>query len=616
MRDDRTYTITLLPQQLHTTASFGDNLHTVIHAILVEVGSEQLSGYQSPCGGRGTCGKCKVQIISGMTSPLSSQEESLLSEEEISSGIRLACYQSIEDDLIIREFAEHREMSVETSFNSEEEMTVDRRFVESVLITCELPTLENNQDIAARVIAAVKEKHSLTDHELSLNVLHQLAVMNRHLTEIKESVEIWVHICNGRISGISPAEGLENFFGIAVDVGTTTIACYLIDLANGNIIGTESALNAQHIAGADVIARIGYTMSEGDGSQILSDSVKEQIQDLILNLCGSYQVSPEQITSAAIAGNTTMMHLLLGVDARTISRYPFNPVFTNSLICRDLFGELLNCSVYLLPSASGYIGADIVGGVVAIGMEKSPKTSLFVDIGTNGEIVLKTDSAVYTCSTAAGPAFEGASLSCGSGGVTGVIDSVTYHDESFRFTTIGDMEPMAICGSGVLDAVALLINEGLIDKKGKFTGTDHQLSDRIIEVKGQRALAFVGEKVYLNQADIREIQLAKSAICTGIESLSSAAGIALEDIEVLYIGGGFGSKIRISSAAVTGLIPAVLSDRVICVGNSSGRGAAGALLDKSFRERCEALRTNMQVIDLSGRKSFTKDLMRNMYFNA
>ncbi len=584
--------------------------------MIADADGEISSGYQSPCGGSGTCGKCKIRVESGMCPPLSLSEERLLSEEELSSGIRLACYLTIEGDLTVSEISEHRKMAVETSFNSDKKITVDRQFVESVRITCDLPTLEDNRDIADRVITAVAEKYPITNQELSHSVLSQLAVMNRHLIEIKAALEIWVHVCDGQISGISPAEGVEEFYGIAVDIGTTTIACYLIELESGTILGIESALNAQHIAGADVIARIGYTLTESRGAEILSSSVIAQIQELILDLCTAYQVPPEQITAASIAGNTTMMHLLLGIDARTISRYPFNPVFTKSMVCRDLFSELLNCSVYLLPSASGYIGADIVGGVAAIGMDSSAKSSLFVDIGTNGEIVLKTDSAIFTCSTAAGPAFEGANLSCGSGGVSGVIDSITYHNESLSYTTIHDMDAIAVCGSGVLDATALLLSEGLIDHKGRFTEIDHPLKEKIIRVKGEKAFALYGDSVYLTQSDIREIQLAKSAICTGIESLAVEAGISLDEIDVLYIGGGFGSKIRISSAAVTGLIPAVLAGRVSCVGNSSGRGAAGALLDKSFRERCDALRMDMRVIDLSGRKSFTKDLMRNMYFSV
>ena len=604
----------MIPQKLTARAAFGTDLHTVISSMMTDSG--QAFGYTSPCGGAGTCGKCRIRIISGEVSPMGPQEEQHLSEDDIIAGIRLACYATAEGDLTIAEAAEQRIMEVETGFSGESEDHLQGRLVESFRVMMSVPTFDDNRDGALRVIEALSDQCGIAVADVSPVVLHQLPVMMRHLMDMKQPAGIWAHICDGTVISVCPAEGVERFYGIAVDIGTTTVACYLVDLSSGEIIDTESALNAQHIAGADVIARIGYTLMKAKGSEELARVITEQLQDMILELCGRNGIMTGQVTSCAVAGNTTMLHLLLGIDAGSISRVPFNPVFTSSQIIRDLFSELEGCSVYLLPSASGYIGADIVGGGAAVHLDTADECSLFVDIGTNGEIVLKSPAGLFACSTAAGPAFEGANLSCGSGGVSGAIDSVSYDGEVLRFTTIHDQAPAAVCGSGVLDVAALLVREGLVDRKGRFARGEHVLASRMAEVKGKPAFTISGETVYLSQADIREIQLAKSAIRTGIEALLDEAGITADKVSRLYIAGGFGSRIRISSAAEIGLIPPQLADRVVCVGNTSGRSAVSALLSGEFRDRCETMRNEMRIIDLSGRKGFSRDLAMNMYFEG
>jgi uncharacterized 2Fe-2S/4Fe-4S cluster protein (DUF4445 family) len=396
--------------------------------------------------------------------------------------------------------------------------------------------------------------------------------------------------------GISP--GLSNSpIGVAIDLGTTTVVLYFLNLIDGAIEKIASFLNPQMKYGADVISRITYCQENETGIQELQNSIAERINfetDSFLTGRGLEAVNIEKII---VAGNTTMLHLLLGEDPVPIALAPFTPQFTAKQIKNGGESKIsINPEGHLitLPCLSAYVGADIIAGLAVL--KPLYLNYLFVDIGTNGEIALVTGSKVYACSTAAGPAFEGSSISCGMAAVTGAVSG--FSDEG-DIQVIGNTEPAGICGSGIVDIVAYLVRKGIVDHTG-FMKDSFVIHD--------------ANEIKVTRQDIREIQLAKSAIFSGIRILMKRAGIGFGDVEALYLAGGFGNYISIRSAVDLGLLPEELEDRIFPVGNSAGIGALQYLRSDEIENRIVRLIENSIYVDLSEAEDFPEEFAMNMDF--
>ncbi|HBE42265.1 MAG TPA: hypothetical protein DDW27_13860, partial [Bacteroidales bacterium] len=386
-------------------------------------------------------------------------------------------------------------------------------------------------------------------------------------------------------------------YGIAVDIGTTTVVIYFLNLLEGRIEKIASFLNPQNIYGADVISRITYCQEHESGLKELQNVIINAINIDLDRFCLLKDIRPGNIENVVIAGNTTMLHLLLGEDPLSIALAPFKPRFTAKQIRHgNRTGLNVNprADVITLPCISAYVGADIVAGLAVI--KPLYENYLFLDIGTNGEMALVKGDKIFACATAAGPAFEGASLSCGTGAVAGAVSSFTAVG---KYTVIGNTEPSGICGSGIVDIVAFLINAGLVEKTGVLK------SPFVVHHK---------KNIKVTQEDIREIQLAKSAIYSGIRVLLKSSGTEFADIDALYLAGGFGNYININSAIKIGLLPHELEGRIYPVGNSAGIGALQYLKSDEFWEKITRVMANSEYIELSDSDDFTTEFVMNMDF--
>lgn len=392
--------------------------------------------------------------------------------------------------------------------------------------------------------------------------------------------------------------------GVAVDIGTTTIATYLVNLVTGVIAETRAILNPQAKYGADVITRIQFTTSNKEGLKILQNELIDALNRELASLVHFAGISENEVIKVVFAGNTTMLHLLLGVNPGTLAQAPFKAQFLDE---RMLKGAHLNlrCSpeaeVKVLPSVSAFVGADIVAGLASIMPSDRHKNYLFMDIGTNGELALVTDDLVFCCSTAAGPAFEGAKITCGMGAVEGAISAFSNDG----YTVIGDEKPVGICGSGLIDIVAFLCDKGLIDTEGRLE------KDYIIVPATQTDTEHA---VYLTQDDVREVQLAKSAIASGIKILIKQAGISFDQIDTLFLAGGFGNYINTESAMRIGLLPSEMKEKIIPLGNTSGTGAILALKSVKFDNVIKELLGKTKHIELAADEDFALEFAMNMMF--
>ena len=408
-------------------------------------------------------------------------------------------------------------------------------------------------------------------------------------------------ITDGELPPFTLEPGFESF-GAAVDIGTTTVAAALYD-ARGQLRAKASMLNPQRQWGADVISRMEAALA-GSAAD-LADAIRGAINELLIRMAAQAGIGAECIDGAVITGNTVMLHLLAGINTKPLTRAPFiaEELFGRTFSAAELgFSALLHATpVYLPRCIAAFVGADITSALMAAGSYSPEHTELLTDIGTNGEMVLNIKGRLLACSTAAGPAFEGAGISMGMGGSEGAIDRVfPERDDNgfFRVHVIGDAAPKGICGSGLIDAVAEMLDAELIDETGLMEDEPAMLTP----------------PVCLNQADIRAVQLAKSAVHAGIRTLLKTAGFRSGDVETLYIAGGFGNSLNVDNAGRIGLIPAELTARVKAVGNAALAGAALMLLSLSKRSESEALARMVEVVELSNDPVFANEFMEQMLF--
>lgn len=385
-------------------------------------------------------------------------------------------------------------------------------------------------------------------------------------------------------TGVSAGEETdgEAGLGVSVDVGTTTLAAYLVERSTGRVLASDARLNPQRPHGADVISRLSFAIESEENAALLQREILAAIDEMTRSMLERAGRAGEEIRCRALVGNTVMMHLLGGYPARPLAFAPFTPAYT-ALHEKELGGV----RTILGGCISGYVGADTLAAALACGLDERDENAMLIDIGTNGEIMLKKDGRCFACSCAAGPAFEGAHIACGTGAVAGAIDHARVENGEIVYTTIGGGEATGICGSGLIDLTAALLDRGDITPMGRMAG-DVRLSER----------------VYLARSDIREVQLAKAAIASGIRILAEQAGAALADIEKVYLAGGFGNFIGLDSACRIGLLPAALRAKIVPVGNAAGSGSVRLLVSEQARRRAEALRQATRCVELAATPDF------------
>lgn len=426
-------------------------------------------------------------------------------------------------------------------------------------------------------------------------------------TAVTQDAEVWApEIAGGGLTEFETAAWPQGLCGIgaAVDIGTTTVAATLIDLSNGASLDRLATLNPQHVCGSDVISRI---TACGEGKLELQKTlIRRTIAEMLEKLCKKHGV--ERLKVVTVCGNTTMAHLFCGVDPTPIGVFPFTPAFTAT---QTLSGSALGIAapvVYMLPSAAGYIGSDIVCGIAARQMDHGDPC-LLADLGTNGELALYDGNRLFAASTAAGPALEGANIECGIGGIGGAICAAALEEGELRLRTIDDLPPIGICGSGLVDLIALLVATGIIDETGAFDEEcAHPLAGRLED--GRFMLT---DQIYLSQKDVRQYQLAKAAISAGILTLCDYAKIKPADIPTLCIAGGLGFYLSVESAMRTGLIPPEFAGKIRVIGNSGLAGAVRCLIADE-RERAQRIADEIEICELNNCDGFSDRFVDGMSF--
>ena len=404
-----------------------------------------------------------------------------------------------------------------------------------------------------------------------------------------------------------PAASLSAWpMGMAVDLGTTTLVCSFMNLITGMPAGTFAMLNPQQKYGADVISRISYCIREKKGLRVLRKEITDLLNSTIRRFVSQNSANMEDIVKITVAGNNTMLHLLLGTDPSGIARAPFTPVFTEQKNLRASAAGL-ECHpeaiLKVLPSVSAYVGADIVAGLASLQLPEGLNNFLFVDIGTNGETALVTPGRIWCCSAAAGPAFEGANIQCGMGAVEGAISAYT----GGKVSTIGNAPPAGICGSGLLDVVAWLLDRGIVSEDGCME------KDYILVEANETA---AGQAIFVTPQDIREIQLAKAAMAAGMNILLQVAGMEAGQLDAVFLAGGFGNYLDTGNAVRIGLLPPVAKHKIIQVGNTCESGALLSLRSERFDERIQQLLKRTSYIELSTEENFAGEFAMNMEFTG
>ena len=414
-----------------------------------------------------------------------------------------------------------------------------------------------------------------------------------HLPE-KKTAEVLTRGLELRVQ----ADGTDRYV-LAFDLGTTTVVAYLMDGSNGQILARASCVNPQSRFGADVISRIQYAM-DGEG-EALSRCIRDSLAELTHLAAGQAGVDPGQITAAALVGNTAMHHLLLGIDPKPLTTPPYMPSVSEAMtVAADFLPVAPGTELRILPNIAGFVGADTVGCLVATEFDQLEDVTLMIDIGTNGEMVLKHNDTLLCCATAAGPCFEGAGISCGVPAIPGAICRVWAENGALQFDTVAHEPPVGLCGTGLVDAIAVLLKLGLIDETGYL----------------EESFRFGDSDVLLTPKDIRQFQLAKSAIRSGLDTLLHVAEISPSAIDAFYIAGGFGSALNIDSAVQTGLIPAELAGAAVSIGNGAGAGAAMVLQSRPCMETAVQIAARAKAVTLTENAFFTQRYAENMLFSV
>jgi uncharacterized 2Fe-2S/4Fe-4S cluster protein (DUF4445 family) len=569
-------------------------------------------GISSICGGRGTCRSCKVQVLSGTVSEPTSTEQEAFTSGELKEGWRLACqtYPTRDCKLTV----------------PRESMTTPQRIqVEGLEITIQpeppvrayrlqlaAPSLSAPQADADRLLEALNQQHPLHCGRVDIDVLRRVSTQLRSWNWECQAI-----VRNDEVVALLP--WTSHPLGLAIDLGTTKIAGYLVDLSDGRTLAAKGIMNPQISLGEDIISRMTGVIHSPDKGAPMQKLAVEAINELAADLCTGMSLNTEGIVEAVVVGNTAMHHLFLGLPVKQLALSPFVPAVSRALEVKagDLGLRIVQGAyVHLLPNIAGFVGADHVAMLLATKVWQAKGPIVALDIGTNTEISLIDNGKITAVSCASGPAFEGGHIKDGMRAATGAIERLRVADDSIQYQTINQGPPIGICGSGILDALSQLYLSGIIDEGGRITDNH----PRVRTYKGQREFVLIGDEerdgqpaITITQRDVRELQLAKAAIRAGIQVLLEANGRPEDEIEQVIIAGAFGTYIDVASAVAIGMLPSLPLNRFRQVGNAAGMGAKLALISLGKRAEAQAIASRVKYIELGSAPGFEQTFIQASY---
>lgn len=565
----------------------------------------------SICGGVGSCERCRVQIIAGEVSKLTLEEEAALTKSEIDQGYRLACQVSPLGDVKIHVPPESLTAPQRTQVEGLELVVSPEPAVKGIDLHLIPPTIDHPLSDEAAIWDAAAQMGEAKYGQMDFRVMQNLSTVLRN-----SDWQVRVALRGDEIIALAPPR--TRWLGFAVDIGTTKIAGYLLDLESGVTLASKGIMNPQIAYGEDVVARIVAATKTSADAVRLQKLLVDALNQLLADLCSEVESFPEEIVDAVVVGNTAIHHLFLCLPVRQLGLAPYVPAVKSALDvkARDLGLRISpGAYVHLLPNVAGYVGADHVAMLLATQLDQAPITTLAIDIGTNTEICLNDRGTLTSVSCASGPAFEGAHIKFGMRAAPGAIEHMRIQDNRIELQTISGAPPVGICGSGLLDIVAELRTHGIIDRQGRLG--DHQ---RVRSEPGGREFMLVdaqdrlgADAVTLTQKDIRELQLAKAAIRMGIQALVEVRGITENDLQKVIIAGAFGTFIDVTSAIKIGMLPDLPLERFVQVGNAAGTGARLALISLSQRRAAARLAAQVTYIELANLPGFQRKFAMATY---
>ena len=564
------------------------------------------------CGGVGVCGKCRMRLMTGELSPSSALEQASLTEEQLAAGYRLACQcrpqSDVKVDVLPESLMSAQRLQVE---GQEAGLALDPAVVPAH-VAMDPPSLDDLRADSARLRAALTEL-GISRQVMDLSVLQGLSDRLRD-----QNWRAQVALYGNEIIGILPED--RALLGVAVDIGTTKLAAYLVDLQSGATVAKGGATNPQVAYGEDVLSRIAYANEHDDGRQVLQAALVDRLNALVVDLCKQATASREQIVEAVLVGNTAMHHLFAGLPVRQLGFVPYVPAVSEPMAfsARTVGLDLGPGSrLYLPPNIAGFVGADHVAMLLATKVLERGRRLIAVDIGTNTEVSLVADDRMLSCSCASGPAFEGAHIRDGMRAVPGAIEKVTIQDGHIYTQTVGDKSPVGICGSGILDAIAQMRKAGILDRNGRMGCAEPAGSEaaRCTEFRLVSAgETGHGQEIAVTLDDVREIQLAKGAIRAGLEILLREANLTHTDIDEFIVAGAFGTYLDIESAIEIGMFPPIPVERFQQVGNAAGIGAKLMLTSKAKRAEAAQLVEHIRYVELTTQPAFTRTFAHALRF--
>jgi uncharacterized 2Fe-2S/4Fe-4S cluster protein (DUF4445 family) len=612
--------LNIQPEDIWLKVRQGDTIRKALRTGEIESGGD--------CGGLGKCGKCKIRVLSLVDEPTEDERE-LLDDIELEQGIRLACRTKVVHDMVIsvgEPTAEPEYFQVLTTSHSisssyipepELEPLVDKRLIS-------LPPESQNEGASD----LDRIKLTLGDEYRSLKAsLYCLRTLPQDLEKTLYHGTAVLH--EDYLMDWQNWEDVHNHYGLVFDIGTSTLVGKLFNLHNGSEVAVASCLNSQSKYGSDVISRLQFLKEHSRGLPIMQYLLVRDLSQLTESLLQTAELEAEEIFIAVVAGNTTMQHLLLGLSPMGIAEAPFIPVVTDGMIVKSAdVGLKLHpeARLYIMPVKSGYIGGDLISDILTSGVTEQEEIVLGLDLGTNGEIFLGNSKRLLTCSAAAGPALEGARISNGMIAKTGAIEGVRLEDGQLQYRVIGNVKPRGLCGSGLVDLVAVLLHCGIINHEGSIRRSRRkssgELNARLVKrrASGHSFLVASPEEsydqkpIYLTQEDVREVQLAKGAIAAGIKTLMDEMGIAAKDINCVYLAGALGNYVDPVSAVRIGLLPSIDIRIINSLGNAASSGAAMVLLSKKHWRIARDLIDFIEHVELSFRHDFNEYFIEQMDF--
>ncbi len=569
----------------------------------------------SVCGGKGICGKCRIRVTEGETSEPTVTETEVLSSDALQKGFRLACCTFANADLVVDLPAD----SLSAPQRIQVEGIDNPVPIDPVVQKCDLmlstPTLSAPQSDDERLFRTLERQHGVVCRSLDRDLIRRLSRLLR-----TNDWRLSAAIRGAEIIALRPWASPS--LGVAIDLGTTGVAGYLVDLETGATLCAKGVENPQISYGDDIVARIDRCTACSEDASILQQQAVSAIEKITQDLCAEIpDTSTEDIDEFVVVGNTAMHHLLLGLPVEQLARAPHVPSIANAtdIKARELgLSSAAGAYVHLLPNVGGFVGGDHLAVLLAIRSWEIQGPVLALDIGTNTEVSLIADGEISTVACASGPAFEGAHISCGVRAVAGAIDHVRIDNDSIAYHTIQNRDPIGICGSGIFDAFAQLFKNNIVNRNGRITA-DHS---RVRESNGVREFVLVSEQqsgkeraIVVTQEDIRALQLAKAAIQTGVSILLEKAGVRARDLRRIVLAGAFGSYLDINSAVAIGMFPALAMDRYRQLGNAAGTGARVALASATARKTIERIARDIRYIELATVSEFNQRFISSIALN-